>query len=110
MELKLGFIIFTAAFILSYSAFTQERASNSIGVNVGKAGEPAVVHLERRGYRITIHSGANGPLYTVRDKAGKVFATELSAKELQAKLPQIHKLVEGAYAPLAKSGILWGGF
>lgn len=57
-----------------------------------------VVHLEQRDYKITISSGKTGPVYTVKDPSGEVLAKMLTEKELQAKLPKVHKLVRNALA------------
>ncbi|HNQ90638.1 MAG TPA: endonuclease/exonuclease/phosphatase family protein [Verrucomicrobiota bacterium] len=65
-----------------------------------------VGHLETRDRVVTITAGPKEPLYTVRDKQGRLLHADLTARQLQAKAPALHKLVHGAYAGTgAKAGV-----
>lgn len=59
---------------------------------------PAVVTLQYRNFLVTVSAGDNGSLYTVKDAAGKIIADSLSASELQAQLPEVHRFVKEAFA------------
>ncbi len=71
---------------------------------VSFAGEEAqeapapVVTLQFRNYHITVSASPKGTLYTVNEADGKVVAEHLTAKELQAKLPEVHRFVKDAFA------------
>ena len=59
---------------------------------------PAVVTLQFRNYHITVSAGEKGTLYTVKESDGKTLAEHLTAAELQAKLPDVHRFVRDAFA------------
>lgn len=66
---------------------------------------PAITHLELRNHHVTIKQGADGPVYEVRSKDGKVLAKDLSDQELHARHPGLHRLIETAIASnTAKDG------
>jgi hypothetical protein len=62
------------------------------------SGNPVVGHLKTRDNFITIRTGPDGPLYTVKSKSGRVLAVDLSATELSAKFPDLGKMVERGLA------------
>lgn len=57
-----------------------------------------VVTLQFRNYHITVFASPKGTLYSVKDSDGKSVAEPLTAKELQAKLPEVHRFVRDAFA------------
>jgi hypothetical protein len=57
---------------------------------------PVITRLEFQGKTVTIKTGPRGPVYEVKSKDGKVLAQDLSEKELQARDPQLHKLIQTA--------------
>jgi len=59
---------------------------------------PAVVTIQFRNYHVTVSAGDKGTLYTVKDTDGKMVAEHLTAKELQAQLPEVHRFVKDAFA------------
>ncbi len=62
------------------------------------SGDPVVGHLKTRDKFITIRTGPDGPLYTVRSRSGEVLAVDLSATELSAKFPQLGRMLERGLA------------
>ena len=71
---------------------------------------PVIVHLEKRNEVISIISGREGLLYTVRTKDGRILGQGLSEQELQAKLPDIYNSLKKSYADCNKSSADWGGY
>jgi hypothetical protein len=63
-----------------------------------KEAAPAVVTLQFRNYAITVSAGDKGTLYTVKEADGKLLGEQLTASELQAKLPDVHRFVKDAFA------------
>lgn len=61
-------------------------------------GAAPVVTLQFRNYNITVSASPKGTLYTVKAADGKVIGNELTAKELQAQLPEVHRFVRDAFA------------
>lgn len=55
---------------------------------------PVVGHLKTRDKLITIRTGPNGPLYTVKSHDGQTIAADLPATELSAKFPDLKQVVE----------------
>jgi hypothetical protein len=55
-------------------------------------------------YFVWVYAGANGPLYTVADRQGKILVTEVNAETLYAELPEVSvqtlQLQPGAPGPL----------
>jgi len=70
---------------------------------------PVIIHLEKRNEVITIMSGQEGLLYTVRTKDGRMLGQYLSEQELQAKLPDIYHFLKKSYADDKQSSVFWGG-
>ena len=70
---------------------------------------PVIIHLEKRNEVVTIMSGQEGILYTVRTKDGRTLAQDLSEQELQTKLPDIYNSLKKSYAGCNKSDLFWGG-
>lgn len=59
---------------------------------------PIVGHLKTRNKMITIRSGPDGPLYTVRSEDGTVLAAGLPADEFSARFPELKGVVERGVA------------
>ena len=57
---------------------------------------PVIVSLASRDNIITISSGPNGIVYSVADKQGRVLHRDLSEKELQAKVPDLYRVIKNA--------------
>jgi hypothetical protein len=68
---------------------------------------PVIVHLATRDKVITIMSGADGPVFTVKTKDGEVLGEGLSEEALYAKFPGIEKVVNDSYAGQDRSSGRW---
>jgi hypothetical protein len=55
-------------------------------------------HLQHRERVVTIKSGDQGTVYSVRNNDGKILYGNVTAAELQAKNPEIHDFIEGSHA------------
>jgi len=62
---------------------------------------PVVGHLKTRDKLITIRSGPDGPLYTVKSQDGRVLAVDLPASQLATRFPGLEDIVEGGIADWA---------
>jgi hypothetical protein len=51
---------------------------------------PPVGVLKAADYQITLHSGADGPLYSVADPDGTQLAREIDENQLAAEFPKVH--------------------
>jgi len=71
---------------------------------------PVIVHLEKRNEVVTIISGLEGFLYTVRTKDGRMRGQGLSEQQLQSKLPDIYNSLKKSYADCNKNSADWGGY
>ncbi len=68
------------------------------------SGYAVIGHLKMRDHWVTMLSGSEGPLYTVKSRTGQIILWEGSGQGFQAALPQLHEQIEGAVA-----GSLWAG-
>jgi hypothetical protein len=76
-----------------------ESASSEKGTKEERAAPPVVGHLETRGHLITITVGKDErPRYTIRTREGEVLAEALSAEEVRAEAPELHKILKDALA------------
>ena len=55
-------------------------------------------HLEHRDQVITVKSGAQGVVYSVRNRDGKVLFDNLTAAQLKTQSPEIHDFIDAATA------------
>ncbi len=55
-------------------------------------------HLKTRGEMITILTGKAGRRYTVKTKGGELLPEKISGKELQARYPRLHRVVDRGFA------------
>lgn len=70
---------------------------SAASVEVRKS-HPVIGYLAGRDNTIIIKSGPNGPLYSVTAKDGRVLHRDLSAEQLQAKAPDIYRVINGSFA------------
>jgi len=70
---------------------------------------PLIIHLEKRNEIVTIMSGQEGILYTVRTKDGRLLGQHLSEQELQTKLPDIYHFLKKSYADDKQGCVIWCG-
>jgi hypothetical protein len=80
------------------------KAPAGVPYGSGQAGGGEVGHLATRDYWITMTLGPQGPRYTVRTKAGRILHRDLSAGEVEARLPKIHELISTGYAARPATG------
>ena len=64
---------------------------------------PVIGHLETRDKKITIRTGSDGPLYTVKSESGKILAVDLPAGELSDRFPELKDIVERGIVDHARS-------
>ena len=62
---------------------------------------PVIGHLKTRDKFLTIRTGPDGPLYTVKSKDGRTLAVDLPGADLSAKFPELKDVVEGGIADWA---------
>ena len=64
-----------------------------------QTGNDAVIgHLQTKDKILTIRSGADGPLYTVKSKDGELLAVDLTTEDLYAEFPDLKKIIETGFA------------
>jgi hypothetical protein len=96
-------ILMTAGTAPAQSHKTSERsetkatAQKKNGQTVPK-GASVIGHLESRDRIITVSKGPKGPLYTITTKDGKILATRIDEKSLQAKYPDLYHQVKTGIA------------
>jgi len=66
-------------------------------------GLPTVGYLETRDRVVAIKAGPRGTVYTVQRKDGQVLHRNLSARELQARAPELYQLVRYGLAQPKKT-------
>ena len=66
-----------------------------------RAASVAIGQMKTRDKLITIRTGPDGPLYTVKSEDGKVLAADLPAADISAKFPDLKGVVEGGVADWA---------
>ena len=62
------------------------------------SGYPVLGHLKTKDKFITIRTGPDGPLYTVKSKDGKTLAMDLPAEKLYAEFPELKDVLEQCIA------------
>jgi hypothetical protein len=68
-------------------------------ITTGETGPFIVIgHLEHRDRVVTIKSGEQGVVYSVRNRDGKVLFENLTAAQLKAESPELHNFIEAATA------------
>jgi len=83
-------LLVTVLLALAASAFAEDKNCS-----------PAILgHLETRDRVVTILAGSE-PRYSVRSKDGKLLAEKISLNELNAKFPELSRVVDGTYAQWA---------
>ena len=68
-------------------------------IPTGETGPFIVIgHLEHRNRVVTIKTGAQGVVYSVRDRDGKILFDNLTVSQLKAESPELHDFIEAATA------------
>jgi hypothetical protein len=74
-------------------------AASPAQIPTGETGPFVVMgHLEHRDRVVTIKSGAEGLVYSVHDRQGKILFENLTAAQLKTQSPEIHSFIEAATA------------
>jgi hypothetical protein len=76
---------------------TKSTAQKKSGQTVPQ-GASVIGHLESKDRIITVSKGPKGPLYTITTKDGKILATKIDEKSLQAKYPDLYHQVKTGIA------------
>lgn len=77
-------------------ATTEGGAGNAISRQ--SSGNAVIGQVQTRDKVIIIRSGADGQLYTVKSRDGNLLAVDLNAEELDAKFPELKKVLENGLA------------
>jgi hypothetical protein len=84
---------------------TPPPAPSAAQIPASEAGPFVVIgHLEHRDRVVTIKSGEQGLVYSVRNRDGKILFDNLTAEQLKSQSPALHDLIEtgtAGYAGLA---------
>ena len=103
----ISFLIFALYFCVCFQlpivdhALAQETAVSNPADNTptDQIEEGAVIgYIQTRDKTITIRSGSDGPLYTVKSIDGKVLAVDLPLDDLYAEFPDLKEIVENGLA------------
>jgi hypothetical protein len=62
---------------------------------------PGIGQLKTKDKLITIRTGHDGPLYSVKSNDGKVLAVDITSSELSAEFPELKEVVERSLADWA---------
>jgi hypothetical protein len=82
----------------SPQAMVEEEAVMSQAQEGEQPDGTVIGHLETRDQVISIRTGPDGPLYTIRSKKGQEIATQLTREELAARFPDLHEKIEKSMA------------
>ena len=63
-------------------------------------------HFRGRQHTITIYSSQEGPRFSVKTDDGRVLAEALSAREIQAKLPEVYNTYRSTFAQNESDGFM----
>jgi hypothetical protein len=101
MKLSKGLLIFSGAIAiligLSIPAGSFARDGNKKSQATDK-NFVVIGHLQTRDRVVTIGRGPEGPVYTIKNKKGKVLAENIGEKNLKAKFPSIYSQVKDGFA------------
>ncbi len=59
---------------------------------------PPVGVIKAADYAVTLHTGPDGPLYTIVDETGERVALEITRQQLAAEFPELNKELQGLWA------------
>ncbi len=79
-------------------AKTETTLPKDSGPSEQASGGSVIGRLKTRDKFITIRTGADGPLYTVKSKEGKTLAMDIPAAQLSARFPELKDVVERGIA------------
>ncbi len=65
-----------------------------------------ILHLETRNEVVSVMSGPNGRVYTVKAKDGKILEQQISEPELWTKFPAIYHLIKTSYVSDGKGSAI----
>jgi hypothetical protein len=68
------------------------------GQQTSPKSKTVIGHLHSRDRIVTVTQGPRGAVYTIKTKDGKILATKLEEKDLQAKYPDIYHQIKSGVA------------
>jgi len=75
------------------------KPPSAVQIPTGETGPFIVIgHLEHRDRVVTIKSGAQGVVYTVQSRDGKILFDNLTAAQLKSQSPELHDFIESGTA------------
>jgi hypothetical protein len=78
---------------------TPPASASATQIPTGETGPFVVIgHLEHRDRIVTIKSGAQGLVYSVLKRDGKILFENLTAEQLKSESPELHDFIEAATA------------
>ena len=103
-------IVILSLFALGLIACSMQKtipAPSNVSAIPGAETGPYIVigHLEHRDRVITVKSGAQGVVYSVRNRDGKVLFDNLTAAQLKTQSPEIHHFIDAATAGQASLAV-----
>jgi hypothetical protein len=115
MKMKRAFFLFSPIFIAmaaiavaeeksqtrqpaASSAVAEKKPSPSLTNPLSGTNLHVIGYLETRGRTITIKSGPEGTIYTVKTSDGKILCENVSAAQLRAQAPDLHDFIKTGIA------------
>jgi hypothetical protein len=106
MRRAASFLVTLSFLVLVFNACAKREqkpqppaSASSAQIPTGETGPFVVIgHLEHRDRVVTIKSGAQGLVYSVRERDGKILFENLTAAQLKTQSPEIHSFIEAAAA------------
>ena len=104
------FVLFAVLFMNGFGQLTAEESATSpqampeeeaVAPQTKEGGQPegtVIGHLKTRDQVISITTGPDGPLYTIRSKEGLEIAIHLTKEELATRFPDLHEKIEKSMA------------
>jgi hypothetical protein len=83
---------------------TTSKSSTNTATTNAVADFPIIGHIEKRDRIITIKSGPNGTIYSVKSADGKILCDNVTLDQLRAQSPELHEFVKTAVAGNISNG------
>jgi hypothetical protein len=85
-------------------ASTSKPSANPATTNAAATDFPIIGYIEKRDRTITIKSGSNGTIYSVKSADGKLLCDNVTLEQLRAQSPELHEFVKTAVAGNISNG------
>jgi hypothetical protein len=79
-------------------------AKEGVRVPIPESDSPIIGYLEKRRQTITIKSGPQGTLYSIKTTEGTTLFENLTTDQLRAAAPELHELIRTAVAADSEKG------